>query len=500
MKTGNFFARSILGVALFGVLMYAGCTVGPDYKRPGTEMPIEFRAPQPGTNTAANIVKSENTGGELGWWEVFRDSHLQDLLHEGLTNSYDIRIAAARILQAEASLKVQRSRYFPTINAGGDWATTRTSEKGPLGKPLNPERAYGDVFVSMPGYEIDLWGKIRRANEAARAQLLATKEAQRIVRQTLVSDIATAYLQLLELDLELEIAYRTYSNRTNSMMLTMSREEGGVSEMQAVNQSKVLVATADAAITDVQRRLEQKENELSILVGRNPGTIARSNGLKDQTIRAEIPAGLPSSLLEQRPDIRAAEQDLIGFNANIGEAKAAFFPQVSLTGFYGFQSISMSDLFSHAASAWQFGPTVTFPLFTGGRLKGNLRLAEARFQESVAVYQRTVQGAFRDVSDSLIAYQRSREFRTKEEELVKATRSSTELAHVRYEGGVTAYLEVLFTEEDLFASELALAQAQRDELLSVVQLYRALGGGWKMEGEQYVMNEPVTQKGSAKSK
>jgi NodT family efflux transporter outer membrane factor (OMF) lipoprotein len=250
----------------------------------------------------------------------------------------------------------------------------------------------------------------------------------------------------------------------------------------------------------VQRRLEQKENELSILVGRNPGTIARGSGLKDQTLRAEIPAGLPSSLLEQRPDIRAAEQDLIGFNANIGEAKAAFFPQVSLTGFYGFQSISMSDLFSHAASAWQFGPTVTFPLFTGGRLKGNLKLAEARFQESVAVYQRTVQGAFRDVSDSLIAYQRSREFRVKEEELVKATRSSTELAHFRYEGGVTAYLEVLFTEEDLFASELALAQAQRDELLSVVQLYRALGGGWRMEGEQYVMNEPAAHKGSAKSK
>ncbi len=494
-------AKSLGAAALLGAVIQIGCTVGPDYKRPITATPQEFRAPEPGTNAVANAsqLQSQNSGADLGWWDVFKDPQLQTLVHEALTNSYDIRIAAARVMQAEASLKVARSQYFPTINAGADYLTSRTSEKGPFGSTPHPERAYGDAFVSMPGYEVDLWGRIRRANEAARAQLLATKEAQHIVRQTLVADVATVYLQLLELDLELEIANRTYSSRTNSLNLTIAREEGGVTEMQAVNQSKVLVAAADATITDVLRRLEQKENELSILLGRNPGKIERTSALNGASLQAQVPAGLPSTLLERRPDIRAAEQDLVAFNANIGEAKAAFYPQVTLTGFYGYQSVAMSDLFTSPARAWQFGPAVSFPLFTGGRLRGNLKIAEARFQESVAFYQRTVQQAFREVSDSLIAYQRSREFRTKQETLTQATRSSTELAHVRYEGGVTSYLEVLFTEQDLFASELILAQAQRDELLSIVQLYRALGGGWQTEAEQYAMNNP-SQAASVKPK
>src|SRR4030095_8676865 len=307
-------------------------------------------------------------------------------LTEALTNSWDIKIAAARVLQAEAAARITRSQFFPTVNGGADLYTTRASEKGPIPVPPggNPQQGYGDVYLSMPAYEVDLWGRIRRANEAARAQLLATVEAERTVRQTLVAQVGTAYLDLLELDLELEIARRTYVARTNSLELTRSREQGGVASMQDVYQAQILVSTADAALADTHRRIEQQENLLSILLGRNTGDIQRGTALVSQTVRAEVPAGLPSSLLERRPDIRTAEQDLVAANADIGQAKAAFFPQLTLTGFFGSPTVALSDLFTGASKAWQFGPAVTFPLFTGGRLRGNLKLAQARFEESVA--------------------------------------------------------------------------------------------------------------------
>jgi multidrug efflux system outer membrane protein len=281
------------------------------------------------------------------------------------------------------------------------------------------------------------------------------------------------------LDLELQIAQNTYGVRTNSLGLTTSRQEGGVASIQDVHQARILVYTAEASIADTHRRIEQQENLLSILLGRNPGPIERGTPLISQTLRVEVPPGLPSSLLERRPDVRAAEQGLVAANANIGQAKAAFYPQVTLTGFYGYQSVSLSDLFTAPARTWQFGPTVTMPLFTGGRLKGNLKLAEAAFHEAVAGYQQTVQGAFKDVSDSLIAYQRTQEYRARQEENTQAHRDAAETANVRYEGGVTSYLEVLYNEQELFNSELLLAQARLNELLSGVQLYRALGGGWQ---------------------
>jgi multidrug efflux system outer membrane protein len=461
-------------VAILALL--SGCTVGPDYKRPPVNTPAAYR-------TAASDAPpplTEASFGDLGWWQTFKDPQLQALINEALTNSWDIHIAAARVLQAEAALRATRSQFFPNVTAGGDLITSRTSQKGPVPVPrrVDPQRNYGDVFVSMAGYEVDLWGRIRRATEASRAQLLATEDAQRTVRQTLVAEVATAYLELLELDLELQISHRTYGVRTNSLELTTARERGGVAGLQDVYQSKILVATADAAIVDTLRRIEQKENELCILLGRNPGKIERSTALAQQNLRAEVPPGLPSSLLERRPDILAAEHQLVAANADIGQAKAAFFPQLTLTGFYGYQSVALSDLFTSGARAWQFGPTVTFPLFTGGRLRANLKGARARFDEALARYQQTVQNSFREVSDSLIAYKRSREFREKQEQNTQAHRDATQLANVRYEGGVTSYLEVLYNENELFSTELNLAQAQLNELLSVVQLYRALGGGW----------------------
>src|SRR5262245_8810155 len=391
-----------IGLAL---LLVAGCAVGPNYKRPATETPGAYRRAATDTNATAGATSF----ADRGWWETFKDPQLTAYIAEALTNSWDIKIAAARVLQAEALANITRSQFMPTINAGGDLVTSRASEKGPTPIPpgMNPRQEYGDVFLSMPAYEVDLWGRIRRANEAARAQLLATVEAERTVRQTLVAQVATAYLDLLESDLQLDIAQRTYSIRTNSLELTQSRAQGGVASMADVYQSQILVYGAQASIADIRRRIEQQENLISILLGRNPGDIQRGPALVSQTARAEVPPGLPSSLLERRPDLRAAEQQLVAANADIGQAKAAFYPQVTLTGFAGFQSVALSDLFTGAAKTWQFGPTVTLPLFTGGRLSGNLKFAKARFEESLASYQQTVQNAFREVSDGLVSYQRT---------------------------------------------------------------------------------------------
>ena len=470
MKTEgrNAFLPLILAAAL------AGCAVGPDYQRPEVNAPATFRV----AASDANAPSGTNTFADLGWWETFKDPQLSAYLAEALTNSWDIKIAAARVLQAEAAARITRSQFMPTVGAGADWTTARTSENGPAGALPDPAQDYTSVYGTMATYEVDLWGRVRRANEAARAQLLATVEAERTVRQTLVAQVATAYLDLLELDLELQIARRTFGVRTNSLDLTRSRQEGGVASMQDVHQAQILVSAAEASIADTLRRIEQQENLLSILLGRNPGPLERGTPLISQTQRAEVPPDLPSSLLERRPDLRTAEQQLVAANADIGQAKAAFYPKVTLTGFYGFQSVALSDLFKGGSQAWQFGPAVSVPVFTGGALKGNLKLAQARFEESVAQYKKTVQNSFREVSDSLIAYQRTREFRAKQEENTQAHRDAAETANVRYEGGVTSYLEVLYNEQELFSAELGLAQARRDELLSVVQLYRALGGGW----------------------
>lgn len=461
-----------------------GCSVGPDYHRPAVDSPSAYRRAASDTNSTF----SSQSFGDFGWWNAYDDPQLKSYLSEALTNSWDIKIATTRVLQAEAALQITRSQFFPTVAAGGDAFTARSSQKGPTPIPngVNPQQQYGDVFLSMPAYEIDLWGRIRRANEAARARLLATEEAQHTVRQTLVSQVATTYFNLLELDLELQIGRASYVNRTNSLLLTQSREEGGVSSLQDVYQARVLVSTAEASIANTLRLIEQTENAFNILLGHNPGPVARGLPLEEHHLRVSVPPGLPSSLLARRPDIRAAEQNLIAANADIGQAQAAFYPQLTLTGVYGYQTVALSDLFSAPARTWQFGPAVTFPLFTGGRLRGNLNLAKATFEQSLFQYQQIVQNAFREVSDALIGYQRSQEFFAKQQDLTQANRDASELAAVRYQGGVTSYLEVLYNEQQLFDAELLLAQARRDELLTVVELYRALGGGWEIPGTNHV--------------
>lgn len=465
----------------------AGCAVGPDYKRPTVDVPGQYRTAGGGLTDAS----ATNTFANVGWWDAFGDPQLTQYIGEALTNNWDVKIAAARVLQAEASLRVTRSQFFPNIALGGDLTTSRSSENGPGRVPsgvMDPQAEYGTVFGSMSTYEIDLWGRIRRANEAARANLLATEAARQAVRQTLVSQVASAYLRLLELDYELEISRKTLEVRKKSLELTTARDVGGVSSLQDVIQARVLVSTAEGTIVDVLRRQEQTENELAILLGRNPSSIQRGLALTAQPSHTIVPAGLPSSLLERRPDVRSSEQDLVAANANIGEARAAFFPQLTLTGMFGYQSVSLGSLFEAPAQVWQFGPTLTFPVFTGGRLRGQYQFAKARFDEAVARYQQTVQGAFREVSDGLIQHQRSREFTVRQEQTTQARREAAQLANVRYEGGVTSYLEVLYSEQELFNAELQLAQAMGSQLLSVVQLYRALGGGWENPAPQLQTN------------
>ena len=458
------------------VFLVCGCAMGPDYQRPEVDAPSTFR---PAASDTRNLLIPQSLAN-LGWNELIQDELLRGYIVEALTNSYDIKAAAARVLQAEALLRVTRSQFLPSIFANGDIVTSRASEEGPTGIPagVNPQQEYGDVYVAMSIYELDLWGRVRRANESARARLLATVAAQDAVRQTLVTDVASTYLQLLRLDRDLEIGQQSLISRRNSLDLTTSREEGGVAALQDIAQARILVLTAESSITDTLRQIEQTENAFCLLLGRYPGPVERICSLNDYPVRTDVPAGLPSALLERRPDLRASEQQLIAANADIGQAKAAFFPQLTLTGFYGFQSVALDDLFTNPAQTWQFGPAVSLPLFTGGRLLGNYEYSKARFEEAVALYQKSVQDAFRDVSDSLIAYKRLRELRAQVEELTTAYRLAADLANTRYEGGVTSYLEVLYNEQELFNAELRLSRTQSNELLSVIQLYRALGGGW----------------------
>ncbi|MBX3746963.1 MAG: efflux transporter outer membrane subunit [Verrucomicrobiae bacterium] len=458
--------------------LLAGCAVGPDYRRPEVELPATHRGAG-GEQLAA--VPGEL--GELPWWELFEDPVLEGYLREALENNWDVRIAAARVLEAAASLRGVQSGWYPTVAAGGDWTTARTSRRGPAGLPDSADavREYGSAFVSMPGYELDLWGRLRRATEAARARLLAVRENQSVVRQTLVAEVASRYLTLGELDEELEIALRTLEVRQSSLTLTLSREEGGVASLQDVHQAEVLVAAARAVVSDIRRAIEQAEHALSFLLGRAPGPVARGSRTAALPLgRLAIPAGLPSELLERRPDIRAAEQGLVGANADVGQARAAYYPQVVLTGVYGQQSVALSTLFEGPARFWQFGPSVTVPVFTGGRLRSASRAALARYEAALSEYQQTVQNAFREVSDGLVACARQREIREALEARAEANRRSAELARVRYEGGVTGYLEVLYSDQELFDAELALARARLAEQLALIGLYRALGGGWHL--------------------
>ena len=449
-------------------LLLAGCAMHPKYKRPEVNVPVVYR-----DETLSGA--QGNSLGDAKWWEVFQDQELQKLIRTALQENYDVRIAASRIEQARAQLGVTHSNQYPTVS-GGAAATTLRSPKNKLQQEYQINAEQLNVSVS---WELDFWGKFRSATEAARAQLLATEWGRRSVLSSLVANVAFGYFQLRELDLELEISKRTLTSRQQSLHLVSTQEQGGTVSLLDVRQAEQLVYTASSQIPDIERRIAQEENFLSILLGRYPGPIPRGQTLTEQFHAPQIPAGIPSGLLARRPDIVQAEQQLIALNAQIGVARAAYFPQIVLTGSGGTQSSALDALFTGPAGLWKFAATLAQPIFTAGRIRSNVKLAEAQQQDAALAYQQTVQEAFREVSDALIGYQKAQEVREQLRLLTASAADGSHLSALRYNGGATSYLEVLTSETNYFSAELSLAQARASELQAMVQLYQALGGGWQ---------------------
>jgi multidrug efflux system outer membrane protein len=463
------------------VLLLAGCMVGPDYHRPDVVVPAEWRTGPEQRNSLA----------DLAWWEVFNDPILQELIRGAFDANRDLQVAVARIFEGRAQLGVARAALFPQIGGGASYDYTRPYSSNSFFLKSFPSGPGGSILPEGDDYkasvdltfELDLWGRLRRATEAARAELLANEDNWRAVLTTLVADVARAYFDLLELDRELEIARRTLATREASLDLQRRRAAQGLATQLDVARADAEVAVASATVHEVDRRTAQTENGLNVLLGRNPGPVRRGAALDAQRVPPEVPPGLPSALLERRPDIRQAEGRLVAANARIGEAKAAYFPRISLTGMFGVESVSLSDLFTGGSKVWQAGPTMTVPIFTAGRISNTVRAREAQQQQAVAQYLQTIQQAFREVDDALVFHQKVREIRADRERRVAALGQALVLANLRYERGLATYLDVLDAQRQLFQAELELASTMRDQLTAVVQVYKALGGGWSRAEE-----------------
>ena len=463
-------------VVLIVLSLLAGSASGQkQYVRPSVNTPDAFR------DADATAATDQASIGDLKWFEVFKDEELQKLVRTAMVQNYDLRTAVARINAARANLGLARSEQFPQVYGSADLTTTHDSKNGQLGaSPLSGRtRSFGNFFLNLLTFELDIWGRLRQQTKAARAELRASEEDRKTVMTLVVGDVATGYFSLLELDSELEISKRTLATREDSLRLIKARQQGGVGTMLDVRQAEELVYQASQMIPDTERAIAQTENQISLLIGNNPGPITRGRSLTEQEELPSVPVGLPSALLERRPDIRAAEASLEAQGALVRAAKAAYFPTISLTGVLGFQSDQLSNLFTSASRAWTFVPQVTQPIFTAGRLKSNVKFARAQQELALVQYQQTIQNAFREVSDALIEYRKVKEIRAQQEALVTTLRDRSRLAHLRYEGGVDTLLNALDADRELFDAELRLAQTRRNELLSLVQLYRALGGGWQ---------------------
>jgi multidrug efflux system outer membrane protein len=450
----------------------ASCTLGRNYTRPAIETPASYRSALTETS-AASLA-------DLQWFDLFHDDALTGLVKTALQENFELRIAAQRVLQARAAYGITRAGQWPSLDASADVIAARSSQVGAnRGIPAGTDT---DVSYAQAGFslswELDVWGRLRRLSEAGRAQYLATEEARRGVVTTLVADVSETYLALRALDLELEIARRTRDAATENLRLTEARRASGAASGLDVRQAEQLLFTATGQIASIEREIALAENALSLLLGHVPGDIPRGRPLEAFQAPPTVPAGLPSALLERRPDIRRAEQELVAANAQIGVAKADYFPRISLTGFFGVQSRALSDLLSGPAVLASAGVGAAVPVFNAGRTRNNVKLAEAVHGEAVVNYQRVIYTAFRDVSDGLASYSKTNEQRTQQERLVEALTASSQLATQRYQGGLDSYLPVLDAQRNLFQGELDLARLRQQELSSLVQLYRALGGGW----------------------
>lgn len=465
-----------IGLFLFALLL-SGCLLGQDYERPDLALPTTFRS---------DAEQSENLSslGELQWWELFKDDDLHRLIDTAMQENKDLRLAVTRVNEARGQYGVARGALLPQATVLGSASRTKIPSSSIPGLSSGDSEA-NDSFLTAAGlsYELDLWGRLRRAREAAWAELLASEEARKTVVMTLVGEVAQAYFELQALDLQLAIAKRTLATRLESLKLIAIRQKHAFSSDFDLRRAEAQEAEAAAEIPRLEQLIVQQENRLRLLLGQNPGAIVRHQALNDKAVPPIVPAGLPSSLLERRPDIRQAEVTLVAANARIGEAKAAFFPQIRLTGAYGFASSDLADLFTGQSQLWSYGPTVIIPFFQGGTLRANLSVAEAREQAALIEYEKAIQQAFREVDDALITYQKTGDRQRQQERLVQASRDSVDLAMMRYKGGISDYLEVLDTQRQLFSAEIQLAETRQARLVSVVHLYKALGGGWSSESD-----------------
>ncbi len=459
-----------LMAAMMSLSLVAGCRVGPNYHRPVVQPPTAFRDLSENPQAQAQAASY----ADLPWWQVFQDPQLQELIRTALKQNYDLQLATERINAARAQVAISRSRLFPQVQGNGDFSG---------GKEHNFQTKSNFLLLTADAaFQLDFFGRLRRATEASRAELLATEDARQTVILTLVSDVASAYFALLQLDLQLQITRETVKTQQDSVKLTNLRVEHGVATRLDVLQAQQVLDSANAQIPDLERRIAQEENAISILLGNYPQAVPRGRPLVEQPLPPEVPPGMPSSLIERRPDIREAEQVLVSANAQIGVAKAQFFPQIALTGSGGGsfgRSSAFSSLMSSQVGIWSYGAQMSQPIFTGGALRGNLRAAESQHQQALISYRQTIQRAFGDVSDALIGYEKLHQVRIRQEDTVKDLQESVRLSDMRYKGGTTTYLEVLDGQRSLFSAELTLAEARGTEYQSLVQLYRALGGGWQ---------------------
>jgi len=455
------------------LLFAAGCAVGPKYVRPQVTAPAAFR----GADDATVSSENANSLGDQNWAQVFHEPELQQLIQTALANNFDLRIAAQRVLEQQAQLRITRSQQFPSVTVGGTGIGADLPSS--LGGGLPSGTIASGSFNLAAAWNPDFWGLYRRQTEAARAQLLAQSWAQRAVRMTLVEQVATAYLQLRALDRQLEIAKETFTTRQQSVELTRRLESGGSVPLSDLREAEELQYTASTQIPQIEQQIQQQENGLRLLLGQSPGPVAHTDANALNPPPQNLPVGLPSRLLERRPDILEAEEQLISANAQIGVARAQFFPQISISASGGVGGNEFSNLFDPDSRLIYGIGSLTQPLFEGGKLRGQLQLSQRQKEEMVINYQKTIAGAFRDVSNALVAVNKQRAAREQQEMLVAAAEDATHLARVRYQGGATSYLEVLTTDSNLFSAQLNLVTAEEGEALSLVQLYSALGGGWQ---------------------
>jgi multidrug efflux system outer membrane protein len=457
------------------LLTLSACKLGPNYQRPAATLPDGYRGLAPETPPATPATPTQapaETFGDMKWWTVFQDKALEDLIREALISNYDMQIAATRIAQAEAIVGITRADQLPSITAQGGIQQVKSG--------LFPGGPTFDSISLQAAYIVDFWGQYRRATEAAKANLVASQFGREVVRTTLVADLASAYFRLRQYDTQLEYSEKTLVADRDMLRLNTINFQGGEFAKTDVLQAQLLVEQAEAQIISLHQAIEQTENQISTLLGKNPGPVGRGISLIEQPHMPDVPAGLPSALLQRRPDVRQAEMQLVAANANVGVAKAAFFPQFALTGQYGMQSTSITSFMQGPAQFWSIAAQALQPVYEGGRIRANYRLAWARRDEADLAYRKSVQLAIADVSNSLVGYAQSRQYRAKIQEQTDTYYETARLANVRFTGGSTSFLEVLVTQQQYFVSQLALAQAWNDELQNYVLLYKALGGGWEI--------------------